>query len=642
VGASPVSAQVGINERGSLLSPGLEGEADENEAWEALLVGKPVRARQLAERIVKKRPTSYIAHFILGQVHQDAEADFPRALYHFDAAMRLFENHYGQKPGSGAPWQWHARILRELAEAYGNLERFSERLAYMARFNELYDPHYIAERAWPLLKLGRYQEARYAAQKGLQSGDPVQEILALNALCAIEFEAGNDGQSYQACLRALDYSRDRRGSVSVVDLTNLAEAARSLFRLDEAERLALEATRLRAVSYGNPWIELAELYVREGRFAEALSALKEVHAYRLRRPPYAQESDRNEGRRALAALFLVIGRPDDAMRITSKAVVSPDRRAHNSRDPGQDQAIVALLDRRARRMAAQQILERGAGEPWTTRVGARLRATWLQFQGWMSGREASKLLSDPQRLKGVFRIGTSRSAVIQPWLAGDLIELLGPAVAVRSLEASRKVDHRHAAGAYYDALNAEAAFALGHKQKTLALAEKALSGLGQAEVLLRARMEAIAAQSAFELGAKQNALRHYAQALDSDPGIFRRLDLTLPVQVRYQSTPYTQLAADKIFESPRFEEEEGGLEVTIANGRMCLRVPVVDVMLGCASFQLASGQTASDTVRNWLRQFHHDVFAPRVPMTQADANSLDGSNRVVRNPIKSLLGDEPL
>ena len=67
-------------------------------------------------------------------------------------------------------------------------------------------------------------------------------MIALNALCAIEFEAGNDGQSYDACRRAIDDDIAGGGGVSAVDLTNFAEASRSLFKLDEAERVSLEAT----------------------------------------------------------------------------------------------------------------------------------------------------------------------------------------------------------------------------------------------------------------------------------------------------------------------------------------------------------------------------------------------------------------
>jgi hypothetical protein len=57
------------------------------------------------------------------------------------------------------------------------------------------------------MKLGRFEEARMSARQGIASGDPEQIRIALNALCAIEFEAGNDRASYSACRQALDYGR---------------------------------------------------------------------------------------------------------------------------------------------------------------------------------------------------------------------------------------------------------------------------------------------------------------------------------------------------------------------------------------------------------------------------------------------------
>ena len=39
--------------------------------------------------------------------------------------------------------------------------------------------------------------------------------------------------------------------------------------------------------------------------------------------------------------------------------------------------------------------------------------------------------------------------------------------------------------------------------------------------------------------------------------------------------------------------------------------------------------------------FHTDVFAPRVDMSQAQINSLDGSGTSTRNPLETLFGPAP-
>jgi hypothetical protein len=90
----------------------------------------------------------------------------------------------------------------------------------------LYKPPLLGQRAWPLMKLGRFDEARAAAREGLATQDPNQERIALNALCAIEFEAGREEASYEACGRAVAHARSTFGRPEAVDLSNFAEAAR--------------------------------------------------------------------------------------------------------------------------------------------------------------------------------------------------------------------------------------------------------------------------------------------------------------------------------------------------------------------------------------------------------------------------------
>ena len=107
-------------------------------------------------------------------------------------------------------------------------------------------------------------------------------------------------------------------------------------------------------------MELAELYTRQGRFGEALSALKQIPEYRMKRPPHVRDADHNEMRRVLGSFLLMLTKPDAAFEVTGRALAAPERRAHNSRDPAQDRTVLALIDRRARRMAAELLLEHAA------------------------------------------------------------------------------------------------------------------------------------------------------------------------------------------------------------------------------------------------------------------------------------------
>jgi tetratricopeptide (TPR) repeat protein len=621
------------------VDPAAAATADETAAYELATSGRTVKARELAEKLVRVHPSSYVGHFVLGLAQHYGEANFPRALYEEKLALRLFERAHGTSPGTELPWRWHARLLRELAATEGDLDHHSEKLGWIARHNQLYEPDVVADRAWPLMKLGRYAEARRAARLGIASDDAWERAVGLNALCAIEFEAGDDGKSYDACRLALDDARDS-GSLSAVDLTNFAEASRSRFLLDEAEQITVEATTAPVAWYGNPYLDLADLYLRESRFVEALGALREVPRYRAERPPHARDADRNESRRVLSEFFLVVGRPDDARRITAKALVMPDRRSHNSRDPAQDRAISALLDRRACLLSAEILGEDAAAEPFWRRPWLAVRGLALELDAWTSGRQAARLLADDRRLVGTFRIGTARSAVMPPWLAGELVDVLGAGVVREAVRRARASDRRERAPAYYDAFECEAALAQGQEARAILLGERALAGLPPAEALLRSRVYALVATAAWRSGKTAEAHRAYDAALQRDPGVFRRLGLAVPVRLPESRGEVAAAVRAVLARSPRLAEDaSASLSVSIeangSSGRACL-VGADGSVLGCGEAGASPGDDSSALARRIAAAFHSRVFAPRVDLTQADVGSLDGSSRVSRDPLEGI------
>jgi tetratricopeptide (TPR) repeat protein len=613
----------------------LEGEdasAEELALWELIEGERYVRAREEAEAYLAKHPSSYVAHLVLGMAQHYGEANFPKALFHEVLALELFEAAEGAEPTQSQPWRWHARILIGLTRAHGDLEHYDEQLALMYRYNELYTPQLKAELAWPLMKKREFDKARLAAEEGLATGDPYQVERAKNALCAIEFEAGDDLKSYEVCSEAVDYGRRHFGSATAVDLGNFAEAARSVFRFDEAERLLMEATKSGLSWYGNPWLELADLYMRAGRFAEALSALREVPRHRSARPAHVRDSDRNEARRSLAAFLLLMGRPDEALRITGKASVLPDRRAHNSRDPQQDRSIVALLDRQARLMLAEMTIERSVAEPFYARWKARAEALWLRFQAWMSARQAARFLDDEARLAGTFAIGTARSAVMPPWLLGELIGALGPGVVRAAVADVSAEDTREAAPAYYDAVLAEVALAQRDHAAAVEHAERALRGLQPGDALLRERVRAVLGNA---LTDPRRTASLYEEVLGTDPGLFRRLGWALPVEVQSSDAAIDRDLAKAVLRSPRFEASSEGLRVQVDGARICL-FGRTGAAWGCGEAETERDETAVGYEQRIVDAFHAEIFSPRVDLSRIDINSLDGSNRVTRNPLDML------
>jgi len=618
---------------GPLLLEGEEALPQEALLWDLVERQRYVKAREEADRFLVDHPNSYVGHLVFAEAQHYGEANFPKALFHETRALELFEAEHDATPAPSQPWRWHARILIALTMTHGSLEHYDEQLDFMRRYNELYTPQLKAELAWPLMKKRQFAEARLAAEEGLATGDPYQLERAKNALCAIEFEAGDDAKSYEACRDAVEYARSHFGSASAVDLGNYAEAARSVFRFDEAERLLMEASKSGLSWYGNPWLELADLYMRAGRFAESLSALREVPRHRAARPAHVRDSDRNEARRSLAAFLLLMGRPDEALRITDKAVVLPDRRAHNSRDPEQDQSIVALLDRQARLMLAEMTTERAVAKPFYERWWAYAKANWLRFQAWMSARQAARFLSDESRLIGTFAIGTARSAVMPPWLIGELTSVLGPGVVRAAVDRVRVEDPRDGASAYYDAVLAEVALIQGRYDEAIEHAERALEGLQPGDALLRERVRAILASS---LSDPRQTAALYEEVLGADPGLFRRLGWALPVAVEASGSEIDRGIAKALRRSPRFEPSDDGLRIQVSGGQACL-FGRTGTSWGCSEVELEEDETGTGYPQRVVDSFHAEIFSPRVDLSRIDINSLDGSNRVTRNPLDMLL-----
>jgi tetratricopeptide (TPR) repeat protein len=407
----------------------------------------------------------------------------------------------------------------------------------------------------------------------------------------------------------------------------------------------LLATEARVSWYGNPWIELAELYVREGRIAEALDALRRVDEYRAQRPPHVRNADRNEARRAIASFFVVAGRGEDAVQIAQKALEAPDRRAHNSRDPRQDRAIAALLHRAALRLRAERRAERAEGMGFFDALGAWVENARDRWSGWLSGRVAARNLADEERLVGTFMIGTHRSAVMPPWLVGELTDVLGAGVVREAVRRARAEDDREGSDAYYDAFAAEAALAAGDPTRARELATRALASLNPAEALLRARVLAVVAESSRRMDDVRRATEAYGRAFQADPGVFRRMGWPVPARFEVGGGPVAGEVAELVEDGPRFSAEGWGMTVRVdadrAQGRACL-VDHGGSVLACAERTArAEGQTAEDFEARLADAFLERAFAPRVDLSQADANGLDGSNRVSRNPLETLFGRAP-
>lgn len=618
----------------------------EKELWGLVIKGSWIKTRAHAERLLRGNGERFFASFVLSLVHEEAENNLPKALYFAEKGLQLFEAEYGTSPiqMSRVAALWHREMVSRWAALLGTLERYDDRLGAIDYYNARYEPKMVGERAWVLMKLGKFDEARAAAHAALQMPSSIQKALAHNALCAIEFESGNDIGGYEACDRAVQFAKrdpELRRKATAVDLANLAEAARALFKLEDAEKILQEATESPAAWHGNPWVDLAELYLREGRFAEAVSSLRQVPGYQSQRPPHLRLSDIEEHRRVMSEMFYLVGRFNDAGRTIEQSIQAPDRRGYSSRDPMQDRAIAYLLSADIHRAQIEVIHEQMAQYPWWNIY--RRGKLWLQagaerWHAWYAEKQASRVLG-LRRLRGIFQVGTAKSAIIAPWLVGDLTRMIRPALLQALWKPLRMYDKRPSAAAYYRAFEAESMWRQS-KRKSIPLLAKARHALPEAERTLRWKLTAMLADAAWDESHRSTATSAYLEVMRHDPGVLRRLGLSLPVTIRMRGNYRgSQKITDALERSPRVEISDSDFVIELRAQRTGMEVCMLgpqDEVLGCAPTQL--GRNENETVKNVLSAVHEELFAPRVELSQTDAMSLDGSNRMVRNPLQGLMG----
>jgi hypothetical protein len=287
-------------------------------------------------------------------------------------------------------------------------------------------------------------------------------------------------------------------------------------------------------------------------------------------------------------------------------------------------------------------METAAVRPWYEAPKYWLEAESLRWDARQSGAKVERLLADDAHLIGSFRIGAASAAIMPPWLLGELVSVLGAGVVREAVARAAHQDHRTGASAYYDAVEAEAAWHAGDEREAEQLARRALAELGPSEVLLQARLMAIAADAAYQRGDLASARTKYGSAFDRDPGVMRRLGLALPVEVRSSGGEASEDVADLLAGSPRFESEDGGLGLRVTGDETAVRVCLAGdkaQLLACADVKRKSAEDEGDFSRRAAKEALDQLFAPKVDLSQSDINSLDGQNLSGRDALESVFDE---
>ena len=598
--------------------------------------GRFVRLREVAEQELRGNKNSVTGNYLMGVAMYRGETNLPLAHHYLGRARVLVE----RDSFAFADTFPHLNILLEMERVVREMEKHEEHLGIIEEINFWFGIDLGVSTGWTLMKMGRYDEARALMRRYADSDDPENRLSALNTLGALEHILENYEESFH-WFTVLKNELAERGDLSATVLRNRAEVARSLLRFNEAESDLLLATKFfHPNSYSNPWRPLVLLYAGEGRISEGLSAVREMHQWNSRSSPVIEQQHWNECRHAVAVLLIAAGHDDKALEILRAIRNRPDRRGVTSSSAEQSEIELLHLYREALLLRRGRLREEAAWAEtgnWPATIRERLK---IARELWVVDRRLNALLMPRDRLSWILRPYATDSIStewLRPGLRGTLNN--GPMLAeLTSLLAryGRAADRERP---YLQAALGETLSAKADYAAALPYLRAARTELPMEEVLLRARLEALIARAYERRGDPESAAVAYRNAMERDPGVLRSLDVSLPVIFADDGSAAARKAVRLLEKSPRFHKGYGFLlSVETAGGRLTARLSGLDgATLMQASVAVDESSGSKPAARMLCREIHRRAFAPKIDLSQADINSLDGAT-VSGNVIIDMFG----
>jgi tetratricopeptide (TPR) repeat protein len=585
--------------------------ADERALLTRLDKDELIKARTDAEAILEKTPDSLVATWAMTRVQHTLEGNFARALFYVHRAQALRAARFASST------TWDRRLALEEFDIDRDMDRNSDAVAVLDAAEQRGIPMNPEDRIWSLFKIpGRRDEARRLARQVMLSENPEERRLALNDIFALEFET-HDRRATDAWSKQMV----EVGAQSCVMLRNAAGGSFMMFRLREAEEIALRAHEVANQScWSGGYDELAGLYLVEGEFEKAVAAFKSLAARAL--DPRKRQFSDNTKREILADLLLVLGKVDDGYRLAAQVYAQPERLGMISTDWRR-----AALERTMRYWIALQVKLASDAEESAVRTFGP--SSWhhamLVFEHWAIGRELIQLFDDDDLLVVAARPNMDEAYDLQPFKTMQLVDVVGLGVMRKAVAIGRRIDTDvPAAAAYFDLYDAELDYRAGDLARAIAGADSALPHLQKEEALFRWRTLAWEADALRAQGKLANAAPLYHEVLQKFPSVFRLLGVAVPVSIHGDGSALAGEASSRIARSPRFTVTTGA-PFAIAVSAKGARVELCLTDANGYQFACATGGDGSDAVVSALDAFHAAAFSPKINVDQQDLQSLDGS-----------------
>ena len=593
--------------------------------------GEWVTARRLAHELLEEQPNSYVGHHVLGRAFWLGEGDYARASFHLRKSLEIYAANY--EPTADPPWRlesegwWSLRIVTgdmgEFEEELNLIDVYNQKQAgYQERFGTAYNS-LMAERGWPLMKLGRFSEARYWGQQGVASESNWQTSLGWNVLCATAGEEGLRQESMDACSSALNHAQESNAGIAV-DASNASNAAMAVLDFDKVEEYARLATRSGDGTTVSAWINLIHLYLTQGRADAAIEAVSGSLDSLSSEDPAMRLQKRADVDGAFALVLLASGQEQSAFDKIDKALKYPDRRGVISTSAAQSQGSHTLLRAVAKRLLKERRAEKVASQGW-----------WKRMQHWwgswfgdpeyeVDAMTVRTILQEKDYLISTIRPYLDKGLTGVPsWLVPELVSILGTGVVEASIAEARSIDSFDGVEGYYATLETEIAYERGEWSEVVRLSALAKEKLPVEERMIRARLMALEGVALSEQNDFSGQVERFEKAMSIDPSVFRRLRLPLPAKFSL-SSGLEQDVSDALSRSPRFEEREDGFTVQVQSNQVCL-IGTMGQQLTCITFPIREDNvTDQEYVTAITEHFHTMVFALSTGMSTSDWNSLDG------------------
>jgi tetratricopeptide (TPR) repeat protein len=513
-------------------------------------------------------------------------------------------------------------------------------------YDERFDTSYnrlLAERGWPLMKLGRFDEAKYWGTQGILQERDWQKSLGYNVLCATAGEQGLRTEAFEACSSALRHAQDT-GSGIAVDASNAANAAMAILDFDAVE----EYSRL-AIQHGDgttvsAWINLIHLYLGDARPDAAIDAVEGVLQSLAAEEPAMRLQKRADVDGAFALLLLLSGEEQTAYDKIHRAIQFPDRRGVISTSEAQSSGSHRLLRFLAKRLVDARQDEHISSKGW-----------WARIQHWWSQLFGDPSLEvDAQAVRTVLQQDTHLVSTIRPyldkgltavpyWMLGELVTILGTSVVESAIAEARAIDNFEGTEGYYQFLETEIAYQRGDWSDVIELGTSSRSKLPMVEQLMRARLLALEGVARGRTGDRLGQIQHFEQVMEIDPSVFRRLDVELPVRIASGSGLDGDVLT-ALSRSPRFESSQDGFSLQVTANQVCL-LGSMGQEFTCTRYpNREESMSDADYVTLITDAFHSQAFSLSTGMSTADWRSLDGrattSKDRTRAKLKQILQQE--